>query len=46
MTSTALLPAGGMSMGHVAALRRLLDEYGAPFGGHVHCDLVVGCREG
>ncbi|MGH8971542.1 MAG: 3-keto-5-aminohexanoate cleavage protein, partial [Actinomycetes bacterium] len=27
-------------VGHVAALHRLLDTYGPPFGGQVHCDLV------
>jgi len=33
-------------MGHIAALHRLLDKYGAPFGGHVHCDLVTGVPGG
>ena len=33
-------------MGHVAALHRLLDKLGAPFGGHVHCDLVMGVPGG
>ena len=33
-------------MGHVAAMRRLLDKFGAPFGGHVHCDLVMGVPGG
>jgi uncharacterized protein (DUF849 family) len=33
-------------MGHVAALHRLLDKFGAPFGGHVHCDLVMGVPGG
>ncbi len=33
-------------LGHVAALHRLLDKYGAPFGGHVHCDLVMGVPGG
>ncbi len=33
-------------MGHVAALHRLLDKYGPPFGGHVHCDLVMGVPGG
>jgi uncharacterized protein (DUF849 family) len=32
--------------GHVAALHRLLDKFGAPFGGHVHCDLVLGVPGG
>ncbi|MFC5183984.1 BKACE family enzyme [Actinomadura harenae] len=33
-------------LGHVRALHRLLDKYGAPFGGHVHCDLVMGVPGG
>ena len=33
-------------LGHVAALHRLLDKFGAPFGGHVHCDLVMGVPGG
>lgn len=33
-------------LGHVAALRRLLDTYGAPYGGQVHCDLVMGVPGG
>ena len=33
-------------LGHVAALHRLLDTYGAPFGGHVHADLVMGVPGG
>jgi uncharacterized protein (DUF849 family) len=33
-------------LGHVTALRRLLDQEGAPFGGHVHCDLVMGVPGG
>ncbi|RJL30843.1 3-keto-5-aminohexanoate cleavage protein [Bailinhaonella thermotolerans] len=33
-------------LGHVAALHRLLDEYGEPYGGHVHCDLVMGVPGG
>ncbi len=32
--------------GHIAALRRLLDELGPPAGGHVHCDLVMGVPGG
>ncbi len=28
-------------LGHVATLRRLLDRYGLPYGGKVHCDLVM-----
>jgi uncharacterized protein (DUF849 family) len=33
-------------LGHVATLHRLLDTYGAPAGGHVHCDLVMGVPGG
>jgi len=33
-------------LGHVTANERLLDKYGAPFGGHVHCDLVMGVPGG
>lgn len=33
-------------LGHVAALQRLLDSYGAPFGGQVHCDFVMGVPGG
>ncbi|GAB2818619.1 3-keto-5-aminohexanoate cleavage protein [Actinoallomurus bryophytorum] len=33
-------------LGQVASLRRLLDTYGAPYGGHVHCDLVMGVPGG
>lgn len=33
-------------LGHVAALHRLLDTYGAPYGGHVHADLVMGIPGG
>jgi uncharacterized protein (DUF849 family) len=33
-------------MGHVASLHRLLDKFGPPFGGHVHCDLVMGVPGG
>src|SRR3954471_8080286 len=29
-------------LGHVAALRRLLDRYGPPHGGRVHVDFVMG----
>jgi uncharacterized protein (DUF849 family) len=32
--------------GHVASLHRLLDKFGPPFGGHVHCDLVMGVPGG
>jgi 3-keto-5-aminohexanoate cleavage enzyme len=33
-------------LGHVAALNRLLDRYGLPYGGRVHCDLVMGVPGG
>ncbi len=33
-------------LGQVHALNRLLDRYGAPFGGRVHCDLVMGVPGG
>ncbi|REF36060.1 3-keto-5-aminohexanoate cleavage protein [Thermasporomyces composti] len=33
-------------LGHVAALRRLLDTYGLPPGDRVHCDLVMGVPGG
>ncbi|MFF5260159.1 3-keto-5-aminohexanoate cleavage protein [Actinomadura viridis] len=33
-------------LGHIAALHRLLDKHGAPYGGHVHCDLVMGVPGG
>ncbi|MGN6252678.1 MAG: 3-keto-5-aminohexanoate cleavage protein [Marmoricola sp.] len=33
-------------LGHVAALERLLDRYGLPYGGRVHCDLVMGVPGG
>jgi 3-keto-5-aminohexanoate cleavage enzyme len=33
-------------LGHVASLHRLLDTYGAPYGGRVHCDLVMGVPGG
>jgi uncharacterized protein (DUF849 family) len=33
-------------LGHVAALRRLLDKHGLPYGGRVHCDLVMGVPGG
>lgn len=29
-------------LGHVHALHRLLDAFGLPYGGRVHCDLVMG----
>jgi uncharacterized protein (DUF849 family) len=33
-------------LGHVAALHRLLETYGLPFGERVHCDLVMGVPGG
>ncbi len=33
-------------LGQVAALHRLLDTYGLPFGSRVHCDLVMGVPGG
>jgi uncharacterized protein (DUF849 family) len=33
-------------LGHVAALGRLLDTYGLPYGGRVHVDLVMGVPGG
>jgi uncharacterized protein (DUF849 family) len=33
-------------LGHVHALHRLLDKYGLPYGGRVHCDLVMGVPGG
>jgi uncharacterized protein (DUF849 family) len=33
-------------LGHVTALNRLLDKFGAPYGGQVHCDLVLGVPGG
>lgn len=33
-------------LGHVTALRRLLDRHGPPYGEHVHCDLVMGVPGG
>ena len=33
-------------LGQVHALNRLLDRYGPPFGGRVHCDLVMGVPGG
>jgi len=32
--------------GHIAALHRLLGQFGPPAGGHVHCDLVMGVPGG
>lgn len=33
-------------LGHIATLHRLLDDLGAPPGGRVHCDLVMGVPGG
>ena len=33
-------------LGHVATMKRLLDRHGAPYGGHVHADLVMGVPGG
>jgi 3-keto-5-aminohexanoate cleavage enzyme len=33
-------------LGHVATMTRLLDRHGAPYGGQVHCDLVMGVPGG
>jgi uncharacterized protein (DUF849 family) len=33
-------------LGHVATLHRLLDAEGEPYGGHIHCDLVMGVPGG
>ncbi|MDX6281079.1 MAG: 3-keto-5-aminohexanoate cleavage enzyme [Kribbellaceae bacterium] len=33
-------------LGQAAALGRLLDKYGPPYGGKVHCDLVMGVPGG
>ena len=33
-------------LGHVHALHRLLREHGLPYGGKVHCDLVMGVPGG
>ncbi len=33
-------------LGHVTAMNRLLDTYGAPAGGHVHADFVMGVPGG
>ena len=34
------------ALDQLAALHRLLDEHGAPHGGHVHCELVLGTPGG
>jgi 3-keto-5-aminohexanoate cleavage enzyme len=33
-------------LGHVAALRRLIDAYGLPYGGRVHVDFITGVPGG
>ncbi len=33
-------------LGQLAALERLLDKHGLPYGGHVHCDFVMGVPGG
>jgi len=33
-------------LGHAHTLRRLLDTFGLPYGGRVHCDLVMGVPGG
>jgi uncharacterized protein (DUF849 family) len=33
-------------LGQIASLHRLLDKFGAPYGGRVHCDLVMGVPGG
>jgi uncharacterized protein (DUF849 family) len=33
-------------LGQLATLHRLLEKHGAPYGGHVHCDLVMGVPGG
>src|SRR3954447_17023425 len=33
-------------LGHLTSLRRLLDQHGAPAGGHVHVDFVMGVPGG
>ena len=33
-------------LGHVHALRRLIDKFGLPYGGKVHCDFVMGVPGG
>jgi 3-keto-5-aminohexanoate cleavage enzyme len=33
-------------LGQLATLARLLDKHGLPYGGHVHCDLVMGVPGG
>jgi uncharacterized protein (DUF849 family) len=33
-------------LGHITTMKRLLDKHGAPYGGHVHADLVMGVPGG
>jgi 3-keto-5-aminohexanoate cleavage enzyme len=33
-------------LGHVTTMQRLLDKHGAPYGGHIHADLVMGVPGG
>ncbi len=33
-------------LGQLTSLQRLLDRHGLPYGGHVHCDLVMGVPGG
>jgi uncharacterized protein (DUF849 family) len=33
-------------LGHVASLHRLLSAHGLPYGGRIHCDLVMGVPGG
>lgn len=33
-------------LGHLTSLQRLLNQYGLPFGGHVHVDFVMGVPGG
>jgi 3-keto-5-aminohexanoate cleavage enzyme len=33
-------------LGQLTTLQRLLDRHGPPYGGHVHCDLVMGVPGG
>lgn len=33
-------------VGHVTSMTRLLERHGAPYGGHVHADLVMGVPGG
>jgi uncharacterized protein (DUF849 family) len=33
-------------LGHLTTVHRLLDQHGAPYGGHVHCDFVLGVPGG